>query len=158
MWWWVHSIQMNAVFVLHGHTCRKAWMNESLHLLLRSDILSGNEFHPDLKGSPGVISVQQHKQCMVSYHLLCTKVYISQQLENVFFFFQQMVLSRLPGRFGSKLLLQLEFKSKLCHLYSIEVARKKLSLIISIKFRNAALSNPQLPSQSCLGSFSLNRQ
>lgn len=64
---------------------QEAWMSESLHLLLRSDILSGNEFNLDLKGSPAVTSVQQHKQCMFSYHLLCTNIYISQQL--IFFFF-----------------------------------------------------------------------
>lgn len=44
-------------FVLHGHTCRKAWMTESLHLFSRSGILSGNEFNPDLKSLPGVLSV-----------------------------------------------------------------------------------------------------
>lgn len=69
MYWRIHSILKNAVFVLYGHICRKAWMRESLHLFSKSDILSGNEFNPDWKGLPGVISVHQHKQYMISYHI-----------------------------------------------------------------------------------------
>lgn len=121
MWWQVCSTQMNRVFVFCGHTCRKSWMSESLHLLWRLGILSGNEFIPDLKSLPGVISTEEHKQCMVSYHLPCINAYITQQLKHPLFF-KQLILSRLPGRFSSKLLLQLEFKSKLVHFYSIEVS------------------------------------